>query len=386
MKRWSLNIILVVVFSGLVLLVADIYVSDRIYDNAESLQKQYRWTKSFEKYRAAIKVMPLNARYWIGFGDFLMRRTSVVRSDTVQSPEKAYERACLLNPKDSEAWYKLGAFRTKAIREDAVRGRIITKMLVDSVMECFRTAIKADPYSLRINYFVGYELLTIWKQLSDEDKHFVERRLKIALKVNHWYASNIYPEVMFYTNDFDVAEKITPRDYASYRTLYSFVENNHYWKYRKRIADETEKLQQEEDSKGHDKNKLEKEAFIKFVSAENKEKWVGQSKIGKKLYNDGNLYWNGSVGKVIDIPVGSELVSIMAKGAPADDVWPYMIVEVDEEEIGEIFVSSDEWVEYIFKIGNISGRRVISVTFINDGSSKDGKEDRNLYVGDVTVR
>jgi hypothetical protein len=62
-----------------------------------------------------------------------------------------------------------------------------------------------------------------------------------------------------------------------------------------------------------------------------------------------------------------------------------MIVELDGEEIGEVFADSPDWKEYRFDADTAGGTMVLSVAFVNDWY--DGREDRNLFVdGAKTVR
>ena len=75
----------------------------------------------------------------------------------------------------------------------------------------------------------------------------------------------------------------------------------------------------------------------------------------------------------------------MAKGSAADGIYPYMIVELDGEGIGEMFVDSTDWKEYLFDVDTDGGMKVLSVTFANDGGNEKKGEDRNLYVGKVRV-
>ena len=62
-----------------------------------------------------------------------------------------------------------------------------------------------------------------------------------------------------------------------------------------------------------------------------------------------------------------------------------MVVELDGEEIGEVYVDSSEWKDYSFVTETDGGKKVLSVSFINDGGNKGKGEDRSLYVGDVVI-
>jgi hypothetical protein len=72
-------------------------------------------------------------------------------------------------------------------------------------------------------------------------------------------------------------------------------------------------------------------------------------------------------------------------GSGSRGIYPYMIVEMDGETIGETFVSSD-WKKYSFGINTDGGLKAISVTFANDGGDAAKGEDRNMYVGNAEIK
>ncbi|GAG51098.1 unnamed protein product, partial [marine sediment metagenome] len=96
-------------------------------------------------------------------------------------------------------------------------------------------------------------------------------------------------------------------------------------------------------------------------------------------------YWEGTVNRAVKLPGGKAVIHIQARGDQAYDVWPYMIVELDGEEIGETFVGSSKWKEYSFEVDTEGGIKVLSVTFPNDGGDWERGIDRNLYVGKVKI-
>ncbi len=115
------------------------------------------------------------------------------------------------------------------------------------------------------------------------------------------------------------------------------------------------------------------------------------SKDGKKLwFNKGAMYSNGTMYALVEapekmgtVPIRGQspfFLKIEAKGSIAGGVWPYMIVELDGEEIGETFVDNAEFKVYEFGAAS-SGTRLLGVSFVNDGSDKNKNEDRNLWVG-----
>ena len=97
------------------------------------------------------------------------------------------------------------------------------------------------------------------------------------------------------------------------------------------------------------------------------------------------MYWTGTVDAAVGLPIGESAIKIRAKGEPAYGIWPYMVVELDGEDIGETFVTSSEWKEYTFNINSNGGTKVLSVTFVNDGGEWEKGTDRNLYIGEACV-
>ncbi|MDD5681458.1 MAG: carbohydrate-binding domain-containing protein, partial [Candidatus Omnitrophica bacterium] len=89
----------------------------------------------------------------------------------------------------------------------------------------------------------------------------------------------------------------------------------------------------------------------------------------------------GTMDAAIRIPPGKSMIKIQAKGSPADGIFPRMMVELDGRMIGEAYIKNNDWRSYEFKINTDGGIKVLSVSFLNDSSSKNGKEDRNLYIG-----
>ena len=113
--------------------------------------------------------------------------------------------------------------------------------------------------------------------------------------------------------------------------------------------------------------------------------WQGVSQTGNDTFKDGNMYWSGTMHAVASIPKGKTEVSIQARGTPANELFPYMIVELDGELIGETTIDSQDWRQYSFIFNSDGGAKVLSITFVNDGSNKLLREDRNLYIGETRI-
>jgi len=99
----------------------------------------------------------------------------------------------------------------------------------------------------------------------------------------------------------------------------------------------------------------------------------------------GNLQAKGQCWIETSLPDGEISFKISAKGQKAKGEWPYMIVWLNEEMIGDAWVSSDAWEFYRFQRKIKRGQYRISVEFINDYSTESPGEDRNLFVGDLEI-
>jgi hypothetical protein len=99
----------------------------------------------------------------------------------------------------------------------------------------------------------------------------------------------------------------------------------------------------------------------------------------------GNLQTKGQCWIETSLPDGEISFKISAKGKRAKGEWPYMIVWLNEEMIGGVWVSSDVWEFYRFQRKIKRGQYRISVEFINDDSAESPSEDRKLFVGDLEI-
>jgi tetratricopeptide (TPR) repeat protein len=110
--------------------------------------------------------------------------------------------------------------------------------------------------------------------------------------------------------------------------------------------------------------------------------WKGRS--GKNVFRNGDMYWKGTVSAPLFLKEGEVKFILQARGAPAREIWPHMVVKLDVEVIGEVDVTSTKLKDYEFKKAVKSGKYQLSVSFTNDGGTldKNGKliEDRNLFV------
>ena len=90
--------------------------------------------------------------------------------------------------------------------------------------------------------------------------------------------------------------------------------------------------------------------------------WQGVALGGKNIYENGNMYWSGTIYGAILMPKGSARITIEAGGSPLGGVYPYMFVSLDGKRIGSAYVDSLDFKEYSFTADandlavNLSGR------------------------------
>lgn len=378
MKRSIVNVILIAGFILLMTVIILPFAAEIEFARAKKLEVGYRWSKAGEKYQAAVRLNPFNAEYFAGAGDFMLRQSAYCEDKTswLKRAEKLSQQACRLNPRYAEYWYLLGEAQIEIGRNEIEVG-------VDS----FRKAIGKDPYNFRNNYLIGDNLLSVWNHLGVEQKKFTLARLKYVLQLRPYYGGKyVYPAIMYYTKDFSIAREVMPKDLRGCKNLLSFIKKNNLWQYRKGQKELVNSYRRKEEPEELEKEREEKMKFFRsFVMTKDMKGWIGKSKNGKNEYKNGNMYWTGTVNAAVEIPLGKARINITAKGSPANEVFPYMIVELDGEEIGERFVDSSQWKEYSFEVDTDGGLRILSVTFTNDGGNKEKGEDRNLYVGETQI-
>ena len=238
MRKVSINIVLVVVFILLLGVTILPFAAEVQFDQAKKLEESYRWKRAGEKYQIALYLNPLNAEYFAEAGDFLMRR-SRYRKDKVLFFERAkrlYERALKLNPRHAKHWYCLGQAElahSSSLIVDSQKFKEQSLRFIAEAIENFKRAIEKDPYNFQVNYFIGHNLLAVWSFLNVPEKSFAVERLKFVLQVKPWYGDFIYQSIMYYTEDFNLAEKVTPDNLEGSEALLYFIEdNNSLWQYR----------------------------------------------------------------------------------------------------------------------------------------------------------
>lgn len=398
------NILLLLIFILLTVIAVFPFIAEISFNIGNTLNSKYRWKTADEKFDLAIWLDPLSAEYRADMSRFYIERVAILKNKipVLLKAELEYKKAHELNPYNARYLVALAVVEEELFLIDTTK---YSNRLESSVSH-FREAYEKDSHHYIFNYDIGRNFLRIWDYIGEEDRRFSLARLKHCIELAPWYQWRIYPKLWTATRNFDALVEATPEDLKAYENLYSLLVKNNLWEFRKEVVNKIEKYKEREQPELFVQEKEEKKRLLRELELSqplagargissniassvtmtgSKVDWVGESKSGKSTYRNGNMYWTGTVHRAIDLPEGKSIIKIQAKGSPAYDIWPYMIVELDGEEIGETFVDSTRWKEYSFNVNSNGGVKVLSVTFPNDGGNLEKGIDRNLYVGETKV-
>lgn len=377
LKRAAVNLMLIAAFYFVAVALTRPLLAQREASAAAGLVKEYKWVQAEDRFRKAIAIDPSNAIYYAKLGDFIFAQSSYsgYREPAVREAEKLYRRAIELDPRNAEYWFRLG--RAKIARKE-----------YEKAFRYFRAAVNNDPYGYYINYGIGAAGLGVWNNIGGPDRNFIIGRLNIALRAHPYDSNAIYSLAWRARKDFRLLEAMAPATYEGQSGLLNFLISDNLWQFRKGQADKVSRYLTvtPEAARAVEEAKMKRLKDIKDAYSRRGEKkplvarsdWSGRTADGKNEFKDGGMYWSGGMDAAVDMPAGNVIIKIRARGQPADKVYPYMIVGLDDEEIGEAFVDSEEWKEFLFTASGDGGVKVLSVRFANDACS--GKEDRNLYI------
>jgi hypothetical protein len=341
-----IKICLIAFFMLLVAVILAPFIAELQINAAQGFAQRYLWQNAQQKFQVAMSIDPFSASVPAGFADFLKNISPNLADENslLINSVKLYKWALELDPLNAE--YALNLAETEIAL--FMRGQSKDNKLLAEALDYFRRALKNDSNGFNVSYSVGYAGISVWDKLDASEKKLVLDRLKYIFKTKPWYSEYIYTHLMQSTKDSEPFRKIRPMESEQ---------------------EKREKLNRIERVKQSNPSQL----------------WQGKSGSGNDIYENGNMNWSGVVNALLNAPEGEATVIIQAKGSPADDIWPYMIVELDGQEIGETLVDSIDWKEYSFPIKTNSGLKVLSVTFFNDGVNVQRNEDRNLYVGEARI-
>lgn len=403
LKRFCINIVLIIFFCLLFITLFLPFMAEVESNIGRNLEKRNLWLSSDAKFALISRLMPINAELYSEAGRLYATRSAMLRDrvSTLLKAETYYETSHSLNPYNVRNVMELAALETELFLVDASN---FADKLEESIKH-FKEAYAKDPNHYIFNYDIGRNLLRLWDYASENDRQFAIQAFRHCLELKPNFYTRIYPLVWKKTENFELLQQITPANLKLHEKLYAFVTGNNIWQHRKEAAELVNKyrtIEQPHQIAGDEEIKRKKVARIKekyakmsFIAADRQNEllllteWEGVSTTGKNIYKQGNMYWTGTLDRLIYLPADKRLLIIKARGTQANSVHPYMIVELDGEEIGETYVSSSDWMDYSFIIPEDSAResgvRVLSASFVNDGSNKSKNEDRNLFIGEVDI-
>lgn len=386
--------ILVAIFIFVASLFILLLAAECRFNAAEKLAAAYLWEKADAKFKEAVALDPFDARHLAGYADFL-RAVAPYRDEEISllmKAEKLYRRAYKLDPMNAEYPLRIGEIEVKLFLKDKKAHRNGLKTGLDY----FKKALEDDPNGFNISYEIGNRGIEAWSYLDEESKELVCQRLRYVLSQKRWFWEYIYPWVWQQAQDFQVLERIAPQNEVAYRDLLYFLESNNLYQFRKRVAEnvnfymkkeEPEKFFAKERERFERVDALKKSlllnSFPRGVIAAGE--WRGKTADGINEFKDGQMYWTGSMSALLAVPEGQAILLIQARGAAADDIYPYMIVELDQEVIGETFVNNDEWKEFAFAVKAQASTKVLTITYCNDGANVKKNEDRDLFIGEAKI-
>jgi tetratricopeptide (TPR) repeat protein len=351
------------------------------FDAAQKMAAAYRWNDAQKLFGEAMRLDPFDSRYPAAMADLLVREAGYrgYKEALLGSATALYERAIRTDPRNAELYLKAGLVELRERRNARA-------------LEFLMKAVENDPNGFGTAYAAGLAGLGAWKEIDGTLRQFILNRLKAAIAARPSYAGDVYLRAWRTARDIGMLREIAPDSLEGRQGLYDFIVSHDLWQFRK---EEAARLEQylEKDRPGQlgaakaSKNKRIKEIKARLAARQapaaggkvSEKDWALESSDGKLVQNGGSMYGTGAMYALIDIPPGPAAIVIRAKGQPAKGVYPYMIVELDGDEIGEAFADGTDWKEYRFGVNTAGGTMLLSVTFVNDWY--DGREDRNLLVG-----
>jgi len=398
MGRKIISAVIFIIFAATSSLAVMPLAADICFNRGMRFERRYRWNDADAMFDLALRLDPANAEFYGGQARVYVERSRILKNSApaLASAAAMYSAASLLNPYDLRWELELGTLEAEVfLKEGPSRTDIL-----DRAVGRFRKILEMDPHGQILNYRIGLSLMGLWKYLSRGDREFALKSLRHYHDIIPWTGLSLYGAIWDATRDFEAMMAVTPPKVRYAQKLMNFIREREMWRYRKEAASLLERCREAEEPEAVYEERTAK--YRRLLDVKNSipvsgtdsgigegpvalTDWYGGSKFVSNVYDGGNMYWEGTVDRLIRLPAGHESISIDAKGSPAHGVWPYMVVEIDGEVIGERFVQDREWKGYAFSVKPGGGLKVLSVTFVNDASDHASGADRNLYVDNAVA-
>lgn len=391
-KKALINILLVLSFSFWMLIISLNLASQYYLRKGRASSNDQEMIKAYFK---ASMLNPFDPQPINELAKVILKQASskTNTSDFFEKARDMYIEALNLNPNNAEYRSALALIKIALFNENPDKYQDNLEMGIKDLKE----ALLCDPYGVNISYILGYTLVSIWDRLKEADQKLAIEKLKFALTYRYWpYSASVYNLLWFKLKDFRLLQQVTPEILDYQHSLYYFLRQNNLWQFRKDQMKAIRACQINEQPLIYRQKVLEKKQRIENLRTnilpshianthDSPQKlWWGISEDGNHEYQNGDMYWSGTLHTILNIPPGKCAIGIFAKGSPAGDNWPYMIVELEGSEIGETFVNTVDWKEYDFEINTPGGLKVLSINYPNDlfVSGMDG----NLFIGDARIK
>jgi len=396
MYRLLRNILLLVLLGYFALSLALITLAETGYRKAKTLEVKYLWDSAEIYYRQAVSVMPFNASYFEGYSELLLKK-ALYHPDGTKYLDRAVDlmkKARELNPMYAGYPLRIGEMdlmyaSLPGIAEDASAEHI------RRALQYFKKAYSLDPNGFSVNYIIALRCASIYDKLDSKDKAWAFERIRYVLGERPAYGEYIYPAMWRSSRDFMLIEKVTHENIRGRAALYRFIKDYNLWAFRKKVKDDIDNYRYADDPVSYSKKISVRNEILEKVKNSIADKnsltrsvpqaaWRGKIEGSDAEIPDGNMYWDGTIYAPIILPPGYVKIKINAMGESAFGAWPYMIVTLDGEEIGECYVNDRNKV-YSFGVETAGGLKVLGVGFVNDAGDEAEGEDRNLFIGAVEV-
>ena len=240
--------------------------------------------------------------------------------------------------------------------------------------------------------------INFWERFSPQEKEFFIEKTFHLLSCKYWLNLNVIDLFLEKTKDFEIIKKITPNNIRVFDYINSILSKynariDYFW--LKQKYSEIQKVNNPEryNSKLEErKQKISEikqkwnEKFRSSVSSVINENFIGWYDNTKEIIK-GNIYGNGSIYGVVALKRNFKSVVIKAKSTKAYDIPAYMLVSINENVLGGVYVDNADFQVYSFPIKDrYEGEVVISISFENDCFDRLKNQDRNLYVSSFEVQ
>ena len=149
-----INVLLAVVFAGLVAMIAAVFLADAAISFALHSAEQYRWTEAEKFFRKAVALDRFDASHWAAMGNFFLSQSIYAdnRIPKLLESEEAYLKASLLSPRSASYRVSLGQVRIELFLSDRVKYPQRLSLGLSDLM----TACRYDPRGFNTAYHAGY--------------------------------------------------------------------------------------------------------------------------------------------------------------------------------------------------------------------------------------